>query len=83
MNKKKILLQLMSKCLMPIFSSKSPIVSGMTFRSLIDFEFIFVYGVRECFNFIFLIYSHTVFSAQFIKEIVFSPLYCLPSFVMD
>ena len=31
-----------------MLSSKSFIVSGLTFRSLIHFEFIFVYGVREC-----------------------------------
>ena len=31
----------------PVFSSKSFIVPGLTFRSLIHFEFIFVYGVRE------------------------------------
>ena len=37
-----------------MFSSKSFIVSGLTFRSLIHFEFIFVYGVRECSNFILL-----------------------------
>ena len=37
-----------------MFSSKSLIVSGLTFRSLIHFEFIFVYGVRECSNFIHL-----------------------------
>ena len=37
-----------------MFSSKSLIVSGLTFRSLIHFEFIFVYGVRECSNFILL-----------------------------
>ena len=30
-----------------IFASKCFIVSGLTFRSLIHFEFIFVYGVRE------------------------------------
>ena len=29
-----------------MFSSRSFIVSGLTFRSLIHFEFIFVYGVR-------------------------------------
>ena len=29
-----------------MFSSKSLIVSGLTLRSLIHFEFIFVYGVR-------------------------------------
>ena len=31
-----------------MFSSKSFIVSGLTFRSLIHLEFIVVYGVREC-----------------------------------
>ena len=33
-----------------MFSSKSFIVSSLTFRSLTHFEFIFVYGVRECSN---------------------------------
>ena len=33
---------------LPMFSSRSFIVSGLTFRSLIYFEFIFVYGVRKC-----------------------------------
>ena len=37
-----------------MFSSKSYIVSGFTFRSLTHFEFIFVYGVRQCCNFILL-----------------------------
>ena len=36
------------------FFSRSFIVSGFTFRSLIHFEFIFVYGVRKCFNLIIL-----------------------------
>ena len=39
---------------LPMFSSKTFIVSGLTFRSLIYFEFIFVYGVRKCSNFILL-----------------------------
>ena len=51
---KKILLQLMSKSVLHMFSSKNFIVSGFTFRSLIYFEFIFVYGVRECSYFILL-----------------------------
>ena len=38
----------MSESVLPMFSSKSFIVSGLTFRSLIHFEFIFVYGVRKC-----------------------------------
>ena len=37
-----------------MFSSKSCIVSGLTIRSLIHSEFIFVYGVRKCSNFILL-----------------------------
>ena len=36
----------MSESVLPMFSSKSFIVSGLMFRSLIHFEFIFVYGVR-------------------------------------
>ena len=42
----------MSSSALPMFSSKSFIVSGLTFRSLIYFESIFVYGVRKCSNFI-------------------------------
>ena len=30
--------------LLPMFSSKSFVVSGLTFRSSISFEYIFVYG---------------------------------------
>ena len=37
-----------------LFSSKSFIVSSLTSRSLIHFEFISVCGVRECSNFILL-----------------------------
>jgi len=36
------------------FSFRSFIVSGLTFRSLIHFEFIFVYGVRKCSSFLVL-----------------------------
>ena len=39
---------------LPIFSSKSFIVSGLTFRSLIYFELNFVYSVRQCYNSILL-----------------------------
>ena len=44
----------MSSSVLPMFSSGSFIVSGPTFRSSIHFEFIFVYGVRKCSNFILL-----------------------------
>jgi len=52
-NSKKIFLWFMSKSVLPMFSSKSFRVSSLTFRSLIHFEFIFVCGVKECYNFIF------------------------------
>ena len=42
------------RSVLPMFSSRSFIVSGLTFRSLIHFEFIFVYGVRKCSSFILL-----------------------------
>ena len=43
----------MSKCVLPIFSPRNFMVLGL-FRSLIHFEFIFVYGVRKCSNLILL-----------------------------
>ena len=61
-----------------MFSSKSLIVSGLTFRSLIHSEFIFVYGVSQCSNFLLL---H--FPAPLIEEAVFSPLYILAYFTKD
>ena len=44
----------MSKSVLVVFSSKSFIVSSPPFKFLTHFEFIFVYGVRECSYFIFL-----------------------------
>ena len=41
-------------CLFVCFFLESFIVSGLTFRFLIHFEFIFVYGVRKYSNFILL-----------------------------
>ena len=37
-----------------MFSSKSLIVSGLTFKSLIPFEFVFLYDVKKHSNFILL-----------------------------
>ena len=44
----------MSESVLPMFSSRSFMVSDLMFRYLIHFEFIFVYGVRKCSSFIFL-----------------------------
>ena len=50
----KILLWFMSKSVLPMFSSRSFMVSCLTFRYLVYFEFIFVYGVRKYSNCIIL-----------------------------
>ena len=50
----KMLLWFMSKSVLPMFSSRNFIVLGLMFRSLIHLEFIFVYSLRECYNFILL-----------------------------
>ena len=63
-------------------SSKSFLVSGLTFRFLIHFEFISVYGVRKCYSFI-LLQVVDQFSQSHSLEIVFSPLYIFASFVKD
>ena len=63
-----------------MFSSSSFIVSGLMFRSLIHFEFIFVYGVRKCSSFILLkvvdLFSqyHLLKRLSFLHCIVLPPL---------
>ena len=65
-----------------MFYSKSFTVSGLTFRSLIHFEFIFVYGVRECSNFILLCVVVQFSHHNLQKKLSF--LHCiLSSFIKD
>ena len=59
------------------------IVSGLTFRYLIHFEFIFVYGVRECSSFILLQGVDQFSQHHFLKWLSFFSLYILTSFVKD
>ena len=51
-------------------------VSGLTFRSLILFEFIFVYGVRKHFNFIVshVAVHHLLKRLSFLHCMFFRPL---------
>ena len=42
----------MSENVLLVFSSRSFMMSRLIIKSLSHFEFIFVYGVRECSNFI-------------------------------
>ena len=66
-----------------MFSSKIFIVSGLTFRSLIHLEFVFVCGVRKCSNFILLHVTVQFSQYQCIEEALFSALYILVSFVKN
>ena len=72
----------MSEDLLPMYFSRSFTVSGLTFKSLIHFEFIFVYGVRKCSSFI-LLQVVDQFSQHHLLKRFFSPLYILASFVKD
>ena len=65
-----------------LFSSKSFIVSGFTFMSLIHFEFIFVYGVRKCSNFV-LLHVAVQFSQHHLLKRLSASLYILASFVKN
>ena len=58
-----------------MFSSKSFRVSGLTFRSLIRFEFISVYGVKECSNFILLHVAVQFSQHHLLKRLSF--LHCI------
>ena len=65
----------MSLSILPMFSSKSFKVSGLTFRSLIHFGFIFLYGVRQFSNFILLHVAVLFFWHQLLKRVSFSTVY--------
>ena len=61
-----------------MYSSKSFIVSGLTFRSLINFDFTFVYGVRQFSNFILLyvavqVSQHYLLMRLFLPHCIFLP----------
>ena len=56
---------------LPIFFSKGFIVSGHTFKSLIHFEFTFVYGVRKCSTFILLHVAVQLSRHQLLKRLSF------------
>ena len=68
----------MSESVLPMFSSRSFIVSGLTFRSLIHCEFIFVYGVRKCSSFILLQVVDQFSQHHLLKRLSFSHYIFLP-----
>ena len=70
----------MSESVLPMFSSRSFIVSGLTFRSLIHFEFIFVCSVKKRSSFILsqvvdqFSQNHLLKSLSFLHCIFLPPL---------
>lgn len=64
-----------------MFSSKSLMISGLTFKSLIYFQFIFVYGVRKWSSFI-LLHITIQFSQHHVLKRLSSTLYILTSFIV-
>ena len=67
---------IMLESVLPIFSSRSFIVSGLMFRPLTHFEFIFVSGVRRKCSSFFLLQVVDQFSQDhLLKRLSF--LYCL------
>ena len=62
---KKILQQFISESVLPMFSSQRLIVSLLTFRSLIHFEFVFVNDVRECSLILFFYINLSSFPSTF------------------
>ena len=73
----------MPSSVLPMFSSKSFTVSGLTFRSSIHFEFIFVYDVRKGSNFILLHVAVQFSQHHLLKRLSLPPLYILAPFVKN
>ena len=80
-NPKKSLPRLMSVSLLSMFSSRSFMVSGLMFKSLIRFELIFVYGIRWGSSFILLCWLSSFPNTTYWRDYHF-PLYILGPFVV-
>ena len=65
----------MSESVLPMFFSKSFIVSGLTFRSLIHFESVLVCDVKKCSNFILLHVAVHFYQHHLLKRLSFP--YCI------
>ena len=71
---KKHLMVIYVKGVLSVFSSKSFVVSAFTLRSLIHFEFIFVYRIWEC-SILILLHVAVQFSQHHLLKILFSTIY--------
>ena len=71
----KMLLHGMSEIFLPMFSSRTFMVSWLIFKSFIHLEFIFVYGVSWWSSFIFFACSCPDLPTPFVEEAIFTPKY--------
>ena len=72
---KKTLVRFMSENVLPMFYSRSFMVSHFVFKSLSHFEFIFVYGERVCSDFIHLHVAVQLYQHHLLKRLSF--LHCI------
>ena len=79
----KMLLYGMSEIFLPMFSSRTFMVSQLIFKSFIHLEFIFVYGVSWWSSFIFFACSCPALPTPFVEEAVFTPFYAAAPFVKN
>ena len=73
----------MSKRVLTMFSSKIYKASGLIFRYLTHFEFIFAYGVRKCSSFIFLHVAIQFSQHHLLKRLLFLYRIFFPPVVDD
>ena len=76
----KILLHGISEIFLPMFSSRTFMVSHLIFKSCIYFEFILVYGTSWCSGFFFASTCPDL-PISFIEEALFSPFYAPALFI--
>ena len=79
----KMLLHGMSEIFLPMFSSRTFMVSRLIFKSFIHLEFIFVYGVSWCLGFIFLHGAVQISQHQFLKGLFYICKMCHGYFNRD
>ena len=75
---KNMLLLFMSESVLLMFCCKKFIVSGLTYRTLIHFKFVFLCGVREYTNFILLYEDVQFFEHHLLKRLSFPHCIFLP-----
>ena len=71
----------MSESVLRMFSSKSFIASGLTFRCLINFEFILAYDIRKCSSFILLHIVNQFSQHHLLKRLSF--LHCISANILS